>query len=445
MPKPLTIAMLSIHSSPVGILGTRDTGGMSVYVAALARELGRAGHGVDIFTLRRHPEEPAVTALASNVRIVTLDSNQPVPPAKNDLHRHADDFAAAIETFRSGEGRAYDLVHSHYWISGQVGRLLGERWYRPHVITFHTLAALKNSTGQGKPETAGRQRGERQLVQSADGLLVACQREKDNLEACYAADPERINLVPGGVDFERFHPLDRAAARRRLGFDRKEFILLSIGRLAALKGQARIIEVLAQLGNDVRLVLVGGDGPEDPEQKRLRQLAARIGVAARVVFTGSLPHGELPAYYAAADVYVQASHYESFGLVGLEALACGRPVVTSPVGIMATLGQRRQPGCLLTDGSPAALTAGIRALRDGACVWTPEEIHAAVGEFNWPRAATAALAAYRHAIRRHTADNGCESVPSIKTPQRSIQDHRGIAALDKQRMNLKIYQVCDDD
>ena len=438
MPKPLTIAMLSIHSSPVGNLGTRDTGGMSVYVLALAHEMGRAGHEVDIFTLRRHPEERAVSALASNVRIVTVDSGQPVPPAKNDLHRHADDLAGAIEIFRSDNELTYDLIHSHYWVSGQVGRLLGERWKRPQVITFHTLAAMKNSTRQGKPEPVERQRAERQLVHSADALLVACQREKENLEKCYAADPERINLVPGGVDFERFHPQDRAAARRRLGFDRKDFILLSIGRLAALKGQAQIIAALAQCDDDVRLVLVGGDGPADREQQRLQQLAARAGVAARVVFTGSIPHRELPAYHAAADVYVQASHYESFGLVGLEALACGRPVVTSPVGIMATLGHLQQPGCLLTDGSPAALAAGIRALRDGAFDWTPEEIHEAVGEFNWPQAATAALAAYQNTIRQHAADNGCESVPSIKPPQRAIQDHNGTAALDKQRMNLKI-------
>ncbi len=437
MAKPLTIAMLSIHSSPVGNLGTRDTGGMSVYVLALARELGRAGHGVDIFTLRRHPDEPVVSPLASNVRIVTLDSGQPGPPAKNDLHRHADDLAAAIETFCFDNGRAYDLIHSHYWISGQVGRLLGERWQRPHVMTFHTLAALKNSTGQGKPEADVRQRAERQLVQSADALLVACQREKDHLRECYAADPGRINLVPGGVDFERFRPLDRAAARSRLGFDRKDFILLSIGRLAPLKGQARIIEALARLSDDARLLLVGGDGPEDREQQRLQQLAARLGVAARVVFTGSVPHGELPAYYAAADVYVQASHYESFGLVGLEALACGRPVVTSPVGIMATLGERRQPGCLLTDGSPAALAAGIRALRDGACVWTPEEIHEAVGEFDWPRAAAAALAAYRGAIRQRPSDAACDPPHDQGSPA-SHSGPRRIAALDKQRINLKI-------
>ncbi len=411
MAKPLTIAMLSIHSSPVGNLGTRDTGGMSVYVLALARELGRAGHGVDIFTLRRHPDEPVVSSLASDVRIVTLDSGQPKPPAKNDLPRHSEVLAMAVETFRSGSGRAYDLIHSHYWISGEIGRMLGARWNRPHVMTFHTLAALKNSTGQGKPEPDLRQRAERQLVQSADALLVACQREKDNLCECYGAAPERIDLVPGGVDFERFHPQDRAAARGRLGFDREAVILLSVGRLAPLKGQARIVEALAQCDDDVRLVLVGGDGPEDPEQQRLQQLAARIGVAARVVFTGSVPPGELPAYYAAADVYVQASHYESFGLVGLEALACGRPVVASPVGIMATLGQRRQPGCFLTDGSPAALAAGIRALRDGAVAWTPEKIAEAIGEFNWQRASAAALAAYRRAMGQHAADEGCESAP----------------------------------
>jgi D-inositol-3-phosphate glycosyltransferase len=392
--------MLSIHSSPIGILGTRDTGGMSVYVRALAREMGRAGHRVDIFTRARDDSDTAETRLAANVRLVRLDIGAPTPLEKADLYRHTDDFAAAIDVFKTATRRRYGVIHSHYWISGLVGRVLAKCWRRPHLITFHTLAALKTNTGKGVPSPTRRRRAESELVRDSDAILAPCRREIDNLIRFYAAAPERIRQVPGGVDGAHFRPRNRAAACRQLGFDPQDFILLSVGRLAPLKGQARIIETLARLEADKRLklVLVGGDGPEDAEQQRLQQMAARAGVAARVVFTGSIPHRELSAYYAAADVYVQASHYESFGLVGLEALACGRPVVASPVGILATLGERGQPGCLLTDGSPGAMAAAISAVRDGTKAWPPEAIHVAVREFNWPQAAARALEAYAQAI-----------------------------------------------
>lgn len=413
MPRPLTIAMLSIHSSPLGVLGTRDTGGMSVYVRALAREMGRAGHRVDIFTLRRHGNEPATQALGQNVRLVSLDIGLKTLPPKRELHRYAGECRAAVEAFRVQTAGAYDLIHSHYWISGEVGRRLGELWHRPHAVTFHTLAAMKDRTGAGRPATARRLAVEKALVRDADALLVACAGEVENLVRYHRADPERIMQVPGGVDFERFRPLDGHRARRQLGFDPEDFIILSVGRLAPLKGQERILEALALLGADanLKLVLVGGDGPADPEQRRLERRAARAGLDGRVTFTGSVLYEDLPAYYAAADVFVQASRYESFGLVGLEALACGRPVVTSPVGIMATLGERSPPGCLLTDGSPAELAGGIAAVRSRNEAWPPAAIRAAVRTFSWPQAADAALAAYHRAIGRHTG----AGFPKLKT------------------------------
>jgi D-inositol-3-phosphate glycosyltransferase len=391
---PLFIAMLSIHSSPVGRLGTRDTGGMSVYVRALARELGRRGHRVDIFT-RRQAGETAVTALDPGVRLITLAIGHGGPLTKHDLYPLAPDYARAVQAFGRQNERGYDLIHSHYWLSGQVGRLLQQVWRRPHVMSFHTLAALKADGGTAAP--APRLAVEKALVRECDRLLAPCAAEKDNLVHRYGALAERIAMVPGGVDFDIFRPLDRAAARRQLGHDPDTFLMLTIGRLTPLKGQARVIEALTHLGNDerLRLMIVGGDGPRDPDQRRLQRQADATGSGSRVIFTGSLAHETLPVYYAAANAYVLASRYESFGLVGLEALACGRPVVASPVGVMASLGHKKQPGLILTDGTPSALAAGLAAVRDGTVAWPPETIRDAVRDFGWEQAAAAALAAYR--------------------------------------------------
>lgn len=395
---PLSIAMLSIHSGPLGRLGTRDTGGMSVYVRALARELGRRGHRVDIFT-RRQLDEPPVKALDPGVRLITLAIGHRTHLTKHDLYPLAPDYARAVQAFGRQNARGYDLIHSHYWLSGQVGRLLQNVWRRPHVISFHTLAALKAATGRA-PAPAPRLAVEKALVRECDRLLAPCAAEHDNLVRRYGALAARIAMVPGGVDVDIFRPLDRIAARRQLGLDRDTFLLLTIGRLTPLKGQTQAIEAMAHLGGDPNLLLmiVGGDGARDPEQRRLQRLADATGLGSRVIFTGSVAHEALPFYYAAANVYVLASRYESFGLVGLEALACGRPVVTSPVGVMASLGNDKRPGVILTDGRPASLAAGVVAVRDGTVAWPPEAIRAAARDFGWQRAAEAALEAYRSVL-----------------------------------------------
>jgi D-inositol-3-phosphate glycosyltransferase len=401
----LTIAMLSIHSDPLGPLGTRDTGGMSVYVRELAREMGRRGHRVDIFTRRWRDTDPEMVRLAPQVHLVSLDITPFGPLSKTTLFAYADQFMTAIDAFRCRQDRSYDIIHSHYWLSGHVGQMARRRWQRPHVITFHTLGALKADTPMGANEPIRRLAVEKELVQVCDGLLAPCEREKSNLMHCFNADPAKIMMVPGGVDLERFGPTDQAVARRQLGFNTTAFMLLSVGRLSPLKGQDRIIEALALLGNDTRaeLVIVGGDGSQDPERRRLEDLAAQTGVQARVRWAGSIANRDLPPYYAAADVYVLASHYESFGLVGLEAMACGRPVVSTPVGIMAALARMQRAGVIITDGQPEAMAAAIASVRETASQWPPDVIREAVGDLSWAKATSAALDAYRAVMQDHTA------------------------------------------
>ena len=396
----LTIAMLSIHSSPLGVLGTRDTGGMSVVVSELAGELGRLGHRVDIFTARWSAAEPETRALAANVRLVGVDIGHHRMLSKNELYPYTGDYAAAIADFTRRQGLRYDLIHSHYWLSGHVGRMLQNRWKRPHVITFHTLAAVKTETGVGPAEPARRLTLERQLVVDSDGLLVLCEGEKNNLMHYYMAVASKIAIVPGGVDLTRFRPTSAQKARRWLKIDPDERLLLSVGRLSPQKGQERIIDALANLGGEsnCKLVLVGGDGCDDPEQRRLQIMAAQAGLAGRVIFAGSVSHSDLPAYYSAANICVQASHYESFGLVGLEALACGCPVVSTPVGVMADLGRTGFP-VMVVDGSSSSLTAGILAALTRSATWPVSAIRETVRGFSWTAAATAALEAYRRAWR----------------------------------------------
>lgn len=400
---PLSIAMLSIHSSPMGRLGTRDTGGMSVYIRELASQLGRAGHRVDIFTRRTNVDSPEVSLLAPNVRLVLLDIAVGRQVPKAGLFDHGKEAFAAIESFRNRRSLTYDLVHSHYWISGHVGRLARRSWRRPHVITFHTLAALKSAAGVGAAEPTRRLAEEQALVNECEGLLVPCEDEMNHMMHYYSADPQKTTWVPGGIDMQRFQPMDKLSARHRLGIDVRDRMLLCVGRLTPLKGQDRIIGAMSRLSKKdrTRLILVGGNGRSDPEQKRLFQLADQLGVVSQVRFFGSVPHTELVEYYAAMDMLVLASHYESFGLVGLEALACGRPVVTTPVGILKTLSTLRRPGVVMTAGSPESLAAAIASAIKQGPGWSPHAIRKGVRDYTWRRTAEAASAAYRSALDKH--------------------------------------------
>jgi D-inositol-3-phosphate glycosyltransferase len=411
--KPLTIAMLSIHSSPIGKLGTRDTGGMSVYVRELAREMGGMGHRVDIFTHAWCDDPLRIDVLSPNVRLVSLTISHRGPLSKDGLYPHASDHSEAIEAFRRCEAGNYDLIHSHYWLSGHVGRMLKARWQRPHVITFHTLGAAKAETGVGAVEPTLRLAVEKELVLACNRLLAPCEGEKTNLMHYYKAEAAKIAMVPGGVDLNRFRPMDKTSARQRLGLPFHEYLLLSIGRLTPQKGQERIIKAMACFADDAppHLLVVGGDGNDDPERQRLKAIAAHAGIQARVHFCDSVPHRDLPLYYAAADAFVLASHYESFGLVGVEALACGRPVVSTPVGVMAALARKQHPGIVIADGSPAAFATGISTAMDRASAWPAPVIRRTVSAFSWTHAASAAIEAYRAVI---PADAKC---PTAATKQ----------------------------
>ncbi len=386
--------MLSLHSSPIGKLGTRDTGGMSVYIRDVALELGRLGHSVDIYTGRTGGAEEAIISLGKNVNLIRLSSGggRKTPAA---FYRQVPIFFKEMETFRNRHSIGYDVIHSHYWLSGCLGKMAQEHWEKPHVITFHTLAAMKNSIGIGKPEPVIRLATERQLVHECHRIISATEREKEQLKRFYDAAPEKVAIVPCGVDLEVFRPRDTFAARQALGYARGDSILLYVGRFEPLKGIDRLLEAVAILmrRQNVQVIIVGGDGPRTAEERRLRKVVRALELQEYVKFAGRVEREHLPIYYSAADLLVVPSRYESFGLVVLEALACGTPVVSTPVGAADSLLTNDRNGYIVNAAGSESLAAGI-----GRLLFTPEtgqtpgarnEIRATVHQYGWPAVAAA--------------------------------------------------------
>ena len=328
----MRIAQVSAHTSPLAPLGGRETGGMNVYVLELSRELARLGYEVDIFT-RRDGDLPAVEAVAPNLRLVRIEAGPPEPVEKEDLVSFLPDFAREMCRFAEAERAPYDVVHSHYWQSGWAGGILARSLDAPHVVMFHTLGEVKNRARISEQEPVQRIRHERAIARRADAIVTASGHERGLLERYYGALPARMRTIPCGVDVDLFRPLDRDACRRQLGLDPSRPVLIWVGRLEKLKGVDILIGALAQLDErDFTLLIVGGDERAGALRSELEAQAREAGIEANVHFTGAVAHDQLPVYYSAADVCVVPSYYESFGLVAVEAMACGTPVVASRVG-----------------------------------------------------------------------------------------------------------------
>ncbi len=405
--KQLRIAMLSIHSNPIGELGTNDTGGMSVYIRELARELGRRGHLIDIYTRLRNGRHQPVIDLFENVRLVHIGIPNNGNLSRLALYPYLSDFFKSMEDFRFHEGIEYDLIHSHYWLSGRLGSWAQEHWDRPHLVMFHTLGEVKNRTAVGRPEPELRIAAEKELVKTCHRILAPTEQEKDSLVRYYGVCEEKIGVVPCGVNLDLFQPQEKQVTRRQLGFDQDDIILLYVGRFEPLKGIDRLLEAIPHLNNHqrIRLVLVGGDGDEAPESQFLQQKVIDLGIEDKVLFAGRIEQKYLPPYYSSADVLVISSHYESFGLVGLEALACGRPVVSTPVGAMKHLIQQSQAGHVVSDTLPRSLAKGIQSIITNSAQQQADEIRESVLAYSWSNVAAAMLREYETTIRHQSFAN----------------------------------------
>ncbi len=335
---PRKIAVLSVHTSPAAAPGSGDAGGMNVYIRAVARELARQGVASDLYTRATGPDDEPVRELEPGVRLLHLPAGPVTPVGKERLPGYLPAFLCSLLHAVDEQG-PYDLVHSHYWLSGWVGRLLRERRHIPLAHSFHTLGRVKNAglaPGEA-PEPTGRLLGEERVAAAADVLVAPTALEAAQLVELYGAPPTAVEVVSPGVDLSVFQPGDRAAARRSLGV-RSRYVLVFAGRLQPLKAPDVAVRALVSLcarrpDLDVELLVVGGvSGNGSGEPERLRQLAAAGGVADRVRLLPPRPPHELAQVYRAADLLLMPSRSESFGLVALEAQACGTPVLATRTG-----------------------------------------------------------------------------------------------------------------
>ncbi|HLG72088.1 MAG TPA: glycosyltransferase [Chloroflexota bacterium] len=406
------IAVLSVHTSPLARLGSHDSGGMNVYVRRLSEELGRLGIAVDVFTRRFDGRSPAVVEFAPNVRLLHVKAGPQRYVSKHDLLDYLPEFVAGVKRVRDGLAGGYALVHGHYYLSGWVGAVLAQCWQVPHVQSFHTLARVKNSA---LPQNADHEGGQRidieaKVMASADRIIATSPSDKQDMVRHYGVGAQKISVIPPGLDLNLFHPLEPGAAKHQLGLEGKR-VLLFVGRMDRIKGVETLLRTASELAAadpDLRLrvLIVGGDrqvrvvDDASRELLRLRALVAELGLRRVVQFVGPKEQHDLPAYYAAADVCVVPSYAESFGMVAVEAMACGTPVVASAVGGLRSTVVDGETGFLVPSGRPEAFARRIRQLLDSP------ELRARLGaaavqaasRYRWPSVARQLATTYQALI-----------------------------------------------
>ncbi len=400
------IAVISVHTSPLARPGTRDSGGLNVYVRELSREMAKRGHTMDIFTRRTDPATPEVTRIDEGTRVIQVAAG-PLDADKAAQRRYLETFRKGAMAFAErqgwGGGPHYDLVHSHYWMSGWVGQTLADCWSAPHVVMFHTLAEAKNRHHMSEREPRYRIAGERVVARGADRIICGSESERETLIDEYNVSPTRLSVVPCGVDVERFRPLDAVESRLSLGLDPDVPVLLFIGRIEPLKGIDVLIRAASQLDGKFQLLVVGGDEKDAMRTHELHVLAEEMGVEGKVVFGDAVPHDELPRYYSAASICVVPSYYESFGLVALEAMACGVPVIASRVGGLKETVQDGRTGYLIPWRCPEPFAERLDLLL------TNEPLRRSLGEearevaqgYAWPLIAEQVESVYHDLVSRY--------------------------------------------
>jgi D-inositol-3-phosphate glycosyltransferase len=431
----MRIALISEHASPLAALGGVDAGGQNIYVAHVARCLVDEGHSVDVFTRRDDPSLAPVVYVRPRLRVLHIPAGPPEFVPKERLLSFMPQFADACERLCNA-GLHYDVVHANFFMSGWVALQLKRRLGIPFVITFHALGLVRREHQRdtdGFPDE--RIAIERALVREADAVIAECPQDRIDLARLYGADPQRLPVVPCGVDPAEFAPLNRRQARQGLGLPDSAFVVLQLGRLVPRKGIENVVRAMALLPRSIepQLLVVGGESDEPdehatPEIGRLRGIARKIGVEDLVTFTGRKGREALRAFYAAADVFVTTPWYEPFGITPLEAMACGIPVIGSAVGGIQYSVVDGVTGYLVPPNDPRALADHLVYLQANPAMARAlglAGLRRARSMFTWDEVTRQLLLTYRALA---CGDAVQPAGDTAGTPLRALADSRLVAA-----------------
>lgn len=422
------VALISFHTSPLATLGGKDTGGMNVFVRETARELARRNIAVDVFTRSQSTQSLRIDPrIATNARVIHVPAGPEAPVPKRELPRYVNAFTEWMCRFTMQDAKVaplagqyaprYDVIHSHYWLSGLVAESLRDCWGTRYVQTFHTLAELKNqiATRPEDREPDERLQGEIRLCKQADVMTASTRVEQQQLVQYYGASSANIRVVPPGVDIARFHPIEQEYAKSVIGIPVEHRMVLFAGRIEPLKGVDTLLRAIALLRDqsatgdlngfnysNLCVSIIGGDPSEqgqreNDEMARLYALRQELGLTDLITFLGARDQDTLQYYYAAADCLVMPSHYESFGMVALEAMACGTPVIVSDVGGLSQLVRHNVTGIRVKVKDPAAVADAIQRLL-GNNVLRRRMGHRAAcyaEDYSWSKIVDSLLAVYK--------------------------------------------------
>lgn len=398
------VAVITVHGCPLRQAGSKDSGGMNIYILETAKRLAARGVQVDVFTRHHDPLDPQIVTLSPGARLIHLPAGAPSLD-KTGVYELLPQFTAQMRRFCIANRLNYDLVSTHYWLSGLVGMRLASEWGIPHTTSFHTMAEMKRRGRPEEVEVAQRDCSELEVAGSADSIIVWTEHEKEAVVGFCGIDPNKVSVIPPGVDLSRFRPMSQKQSREHLGYGEEKNILF-VGRLEPLKGLDNLFRAVASLENSssIHLNIVGGD-KNSQEKTRLKMLAAEMNIEGSVRFIGPVAQDELPVHYGAADVCVLPSHYESFGLAALEAAACGRPVVASEVGGLPTIVQDGETGFLVPSRSVDVMADRLNVLLNNdmrrSRMGDAARLHAET--LSWDRSTDRLLERYRELVPTQTA------------------------------------------
>ena len=410
------IAMLSYHTCPLATLGGKSTGGMNVYVRDLSRALGVAGIHVDVFTRSQDEHVPHVLHdLGYGNRVVHIPAGPEVPLSRHELVGFVPTFVEGIRKFASDKGIHYDIIHSHYWMSGLAAISLKEEWGIPIIHMFHTLGEMKNQVVKNRDvkESPNRIDSENLIIRQADQIVATTLSERAQLDLLYKVDLQKVIVIPPGVDTSHFYPIPVDEAREFIGVNLEDKMVLFVGRIEPLKGIDTLISAMSCLNfmealnyKPVTLTIIGGDPDANPElmtteMARLQEMSNHLGMKNLVIFLGKRSQDTLPYYYSAADVVVMPSHYESFGLVALEAMACGTPVIASHVGGLTHLIKDGITGFHIPNDDPQELCEKLKLLvgDDELRLMLGTQAEQYAKEYSWEMIVDQIKTAYTNLIR----------------------------------------------